>query len=248
MARPAADSAGPDVGGAARHQHDGLRAPPAAARRRVPRRLLRARGAGEGPARAGRRLRALPPAPAGDAPVRCEAAGYLAPRHAAVSRQRAGGRSTAAGSARSSRYRGDARPRREDRRSCGGSTCCRCRRPTTSRRACSCSKRWRAACRSCSRAAARSPRWWSGPAAACWSSRTIPRASPTGCSSCGRDRPRLRGAGPARVRRGARALLDRAVGRPPARGLSRAWRAGRRMSRARGRRTSPSSTRRPRAR
>ena len=37
----------------------------APARRRVPRRLLRPRGAGEGPARAGRRLPALPRAPAG---------------------------------------------------------------------------------------------------------------------------------------------------------------------------------------
>ena len=37
-------------------------------------------------------------------------------------------------------------------RSCARSTCCPCRRRTTSRRACSCSKRWRAACRWSSRA------------------------------------------------------------------------------------------------
>ena len=39
--------------------------------------------------------------------------------------------------------------------SCRASTSCRCRRPTRSRRGCSCSRRWRAACPSCSRAAAR---------------------------------------------------------------------------------------------
>ena len=73
-------------------------------------------------------------------------------------------------------------------RSCSRSTCCRCRRPTTSRRACSCSRRWRAACRSCSRGAARSPRSSRRPAAACSCRPTTPRRSPTGCSRSGSDR------------------------------------------------------------
>ena len=43
-------------------------------------------------------------------------------------------------------------------RFCRASMCCRCRPPTTSRKAFSCSRRWPAACRSFSRGAARSPR------------------------------------------------------------------------------------------
>ena len=68
---------------------------------------------------------------------------------------------------------------RASSRSCAASTCCRCRRPTTSRRGCSCSRRWRAACRSCSRGAARSPRSSRRPAAACSSSPTIRERWPT---------------------------------------------------------------------
>ena len=58
-------------------------------------------------------------------------------------------------------------------RFCAASTCCPCPPPTTSRKGCSCSRRWPAACPSSSRGAARSSRSSSGPAAACSSSPTI---------------------------------------------------------------------------
>ena len=83
------------------------------------------------------------------------------------------------------------------------STCCRCPRPTTSRRASSCSRRWRAACRSCSRGAARSRRSSRGPAAACSSTPTIPTRWPTGLRALWRDPARaaaLGAAGAAGVR------------------------------------------------
>ena len=57
------------------------------------------------------------------------------------------------------------------------STCSRCRRPTTSPRDCRSSRRWRAACPSSSRGAARSLRSSSAQAAACSSSRTMRRRS-----------------------------------------------------------------------
>ena len=69
--------------------------------------------------------------------------------------------------------------------SCAASTSCRCRRPTTSRRALRCSKRWRAACRSSNLGAVRSPRSWSGPVEDCSSLPTILISSPTGCAACG---------------------------------------------------------------
>ena len=60
----------------------------------------------------------------------------------------------------------------------GRSTCCRCRPPTTSPRACFCSRRWRAASRSCSPVAARSPRSSRRPAAGCSSRPTMRMRSP----------------------------------------------------------------------
>ena len=66
------------------------------------------------------------------------------------------------------------------------SMCCRCRRPTTSRKACSCWRRWRAACRSCSRGAARSPRLSRRPAVDCWSRRIDPARWQKDCTRCGR--------------------------------------------------------------
>ena len=61
----------------------------------------------------------------------------------------------ARGSVRVSR-RGRSRCRRST--SCAASTCSRCRRPTKSRRGCSCSRRWPTAYPSCSHAAARFPK------------------------------------------------------------------------------------------
>ena len=189
MAELLRDPAEPHRRRAARDQPDGLRAPAQRARdsdeRCLSRRLFRARRAGEGLHVLAEAYQQLPPTRSGGAPVRLEAAGYLARAHDG--------------------YLDDVttRPRRRpaspasspiaapsiataSSRSCSRSTCCRCRRPTTSRRACSCSKRWRAACRSCSRGAARSPRSSRRPAAACWSRRTIRRRWPTGCTRCGR--------------------------------------------------------------
>ena len=75
-------------------------------RRRVPRRLLRARRAGEGAARAGRGLRAASAAGPAARRVRLEAAGYMAPAHAAVSRRACSGRSSAPASADEFTYHG----------------------------------------------------------------------------------------------------------------------------------------------
>ena len=71
-------------------------------------------------------------------------------------------------------------PRRSP--SCARSTCCRSRAPTPSRRASTCSRRWRTACPGCSRATAPSPRCSRRRAAACSSSRTTRGAWPS--SSC----------------------------------------------------------------
>ena len=97
-------------------------------------------------------------------------------RASVVSRRRQGARWRTGASADQFEYRGRARSRRQDCASSRASTSCRCRRPTTSRRASSCSRRWRAACRSCSRAAARSRRSSNGPAAACSSTPDDPDA------------------------------------------------------------------------
>ena len=125
--------------------------PQGRARRRtrggVPHRIFRAGRAGEGPAPAGaRRSSACGSASAARA-LRLEVAGYLAAGAQAVSRRGAAVARARrpAGRLRVSRRR---RSRRQDRRSCATSTCCRCRRPTTNRRAFRCSRRWRAACRS----------------------------------------------------------------------------------------------------
>ena len=113
-----------------------------------------------------------------------------------------------------------ARSRRASSRSCAASTCCRCRRPTTSRKACFCSRRWPRRVPSCSRGAARSSRSSRRPAAACSSNRTIRTRSRTVFTRCGRIARcarRLR----TRVRGRARALHDRAVGGSSDRGLRR---------------------------
>ncbi len=89
------------------------------------------------------------------------------------------------------------------------STSCRCRRPTTSRRACSCSRRWRAACRSCNRGAARSRRSWRRQAAACSSHRTIPRRWPTGCTTSGRTARRRKRSASAAFTGSARTTASR---------------------------------------
>ena len=119
------------------------------------------------------------------APVRLEAAGLPVARARAVSRGGAAQASTVPASPASSRIAAPSIAT-ASWRSCDRSTCCRCPRPTTSRRACSCSKRWRAACRWCSRVAARSPRSSRRRAAVCSSRRTIRRRWPTACTGCGR--------------------------------------------------------------
>ncbi len=147
-----------DVGRAARHQLDWLRARASDRRRTVSRSATsrawrRRKGCTCWPTRSSGCAGAV-----GDAAVRLEAAGYMARAMTARistacardSRRRAGGPSSPTA----------ARCDREGKLdvSAAASTCCRCRRPTTSRRACSCSRRWRAACRWFSRAAARSRR------------------------------------------------------------------------------------------
>ena len=116
------------------------------------------------------------------------------------------------------RYRGEL-DRLEKVRFLARSTSSRCRRRTASRRASRSSRRWRRACRSCSRRTARSPRWCARPAAACSSkpddadsARRRDLAAVPGSRGCARARP-------ARRRRRAPALLDRALGRAHAAGL-----------------------------
>ena len=95
---------------------------------------------------------------------RLVAAGYLPPEHQAYLDE------IAAQDARVGPRRRVRVPRRVDRAQkiafLQSSTCSRCRRPTRSRRACSCSRRWPPACRSCSRGAARFRRSSRRPAAA----------------------------------------------------------------------------------
>ena len=168
MSKMLRDSGGAHVGRAARHQPERVRAarPQAAEQRSVPRRLLRARRSREGAARAGRRLhRAAPP--------RRHARRCGSTRRATWSRRRrristaSSGTCEGAGLGGEFTYHGAVDRARQARVPARPWTCCRCRRPTTSRRGCSCWKRWRAACRSSSRGAARSPRWSRRPAAAC---------------------------------------------------------------------------------
>ena len=190
MARLLGDPREPDRRRAARHQHEGLRAAAAASRR-------------DDVFRVGYFARI---APEKGLHVLAEAYALLPPRGR---RQRAacGSRRPAISRRAHAPYLEDVKRAASTRpgsatsspitarsiataswRSCRRSTCCRCRRPTTSRRACSCSRRWRAACRWCSRGAARSPRSSRRPAAACSWRRTIRRRWPTGCTSCGSDR------------------------------------------------------------
>ena len=125
-------------------------------RRAVHDRLLRARRAGEGPARARRGVSPAAHAAGPRRVARSSSAGYLAPSTRRISTA-SGAMSRAWGLGGRVRVSRRARSRAEDRVPARASTCCRCRRPTTSRRACSCSRRWPAACRSCSRGAARFP-------------------------------------------------------------------------------------------
>ena len=114
-----------------------------------------------------------------ESPMRLEAAGYLARSsqpylddvRRILARAQPGSRV---------RLQRRSRSRREAGVSQGGSTCSPCRRSTTSPRACSCSRRWRAGCPSCSRGEGDSPRSSNGRAEDCWSARTIPTRSPTG--------------------------------------------------------------------
>ena len=83
-------------------------------------------------------------------------------------------------------------------------TSCRCRRRTPSRRDSRCSRPWRTACPSSSRATARFPKSSRAPAAACSSSRTIADALADGLFSLVTDRDlaaRLGSAGAEGVRR-----------------------------------------------
>ena len=134
------------------------RARPRAAQAAVHDRLSRADRAGEGPARAGRGLPRAPRTHDRASRPRLVAAGYLPPEH---QRYLDGDppQDARMGTRGGVRVPRRGRPRAEDRVPADRSTCSRCRRPTPSRRACSCSRRWPTACRSCSRAAARFPRW-----------------------------------------------------------------------------------------
>ena len=81
-----------------------------------------------------------------------------------------------------------ARSRAEDRFSQEPRRRSRFRRCTSNRRGCSCSKRWRAACRSCSRDTARFPRCSRRRLAECSSSLAMRRVSRKGSTHCGRIR------------------------------------------------------------
>ncbi len=187
--RAAGDSGRPHRRRSARDQHEGLRAA-GRRRRRVPGGVFRARGPGEGTARAGRRLRTLPPPHRGGAGT--ARSGRL---YGAGPRRLSERRAPCAPAGRPCRrvfVSGRARSRRASSRFFAGWTSCPCRRPTTSRKGCFCSRRWRAACPSCSRGAADSSRSSRRPAAACSSipglpvpAPTIPRAWPTRCTGCG---------------------------------------------------------------
>ncbi len=210
---------------------DGYTPRPRAASGAVHDRVLRADCAREGPARARRCV-----SPAAHAPGHRP----LAPRGRRVSRagaprvsRRHHERSERVGSPGTVRVSRRGRPRAEDRLSCAASTCCRCRRPTRSRRASSCSKRWPTACPSSSRAAARFPRSSRPPAAVSSWRRTIPRRWPMAFRRCGRIRrapPRL--ARP--VRRRPAALQRGPDGRVR---RKRVRRAGRRVRQGIGERT-----------
>ncbi len=89
-------------------------------------------------------------------PSRLVAAGYLRAGTQAVSRRHRRRACAPPDSATSSCIAAPSIARRRCSSSTT-STCCRCRAAITSRRACICSRRWRAACRSCSRTTARFP-------------------------------------------------------------------------------------------
>ena len=123
--------------------------PPRAANGAVHGRLLRARGAREGTARAVRGV----PSGCGEHP-----SGRRAARGGRLSGAGAPGISgrrerllREAGLESEFEYPRRGRSGAEDRAFSRAWTCCRCRRPTTSRRGCFCWRRWRAACPSCSR-------------------------------------------------------------------------------------------------
>ena len=152
----------------------------------------------------------------GDAPIRLDAAGYLSRAHESYLED-VRDRLDKAGLANEFTYHG-AVDRSGKLAFLRSSTCCRCRQPTTSRKACFCSRRWRAACRSCSRAAARSPRSSRGPAAAS-SSRQIKLGAGRRAVHAVAGPLAHRETGRPGVRRGARALQHPALGRSYGRGL-----------------------------
>jgi glycosyltransferase involved in cell wall biosynthesis len=109
--------------------------------------------------------------------ARLEAAGYLAPEHRPYL--------STASSGTTARWTA---PRRWH--SFTASTCSRCRARTRSRRGCTCSRRWRAACRSWRRSTAHFPRCSRRPPAGCSCDRTIRAALPTGWPRSGTIRRR----------------------------------------------------------
>ena len=149
-------------------------------------RLLRADRARKGLARPRRSV--CPPATSNGAGAGAPGRRRLHGRRPDVVSERRARHSRARGSRRRVHLSRRGRSRRQVVVSSASSTCCRCPRPTTSRRACSCSKRWRRVCRSFSRDAAGSSKSSRRPAAVFWSSRTIRWRSLTGSTRCGRMR------------------------------------------------------------